>query len=63
METVTLTEATANEATDATRDDLVMTMLQEHVPLALLCDLTETDGPSSQEILSTEGEPADRWWE
>ena len=63
METVTLTEATATEATDAPRDDLVMTMLQEHVPLALLCDLTETDGPSSQEILSTEGEPADRWWE
>ena len=63
METVTLTEATATEATDAPLDDLVMTMLQEHVPLALLCDLTQTDGPTSQEILTTEGEPVDRWWE
>jgi hypothetical protein len=44
-------------------DELVMTMLQEHVPLALLCDLTEPSGPTSQEILDTEGEPADRWWE
>ena len=44
-------------------DTVVMTLLHDHVPLALLCDLTETDGPSSQEILSTEGEPADRWWE
>ena len=44
-------------------DELVMTMLQEHVPLALLCDLTEPSGPTSQEILDTEGEPDDRWWE
>ncbi len=44
-------------------DELVMTMLQEHVPLALVCDLTEPSGPTSQEILDTEGEPADRWWE
>ena len=56
METVT-------EAPDAPQDELVMNMLQEHVPLALLCDLTETDGPSSREILTTEGEPVDRWWE
>jgi hypothetical protein len=63
METVTMTEATATGATDASRDDLVMTMLQEHVPIALLCDLTEPDGPTSQEILTTEGEPVDRWWE
>ena len=26
-------------------DELVMTMLQEHVPLALLCDLTEPERP------------------
>jgi hypothetical protein len=44
-------------------DELVMTMLQEHVPLALLCDLTEPSGPTSREILDTEGEPDDRWWE
>jgi len=40
-----------------------MALLQEHVPLALLCDLTEPSGPTSREILDTEGEPADRWWE
>jgi mRNA degradation ribonuclease J1/J2 len=41
----------------------VITKLQEHIPLALLCDLTEPSGPTSQEILDTEGEPAERWWE
>jgi hypothetical protein len=45
-------------------DDVrVMSLLQEHVPLALLCDLTEPEGPASAEILEAEGEPADRWWE
>lgn len=44
-------------------DDRVMSLLQEHVPLALLCDLTEPDGPPSREILDAEGEPEQRWWE
>jgi hypothetical protein len=62
METVTRTgdDPVAAPPPD---DELVMTMLQEHVPLALLCDLTEPSGPTSQEILDTEGEPAERWWE
>jgi len=44
-------------------DELVMTILQEHVPLALLVDLTDTAGPESAEILAEEGEPDSRWWE
>jgi hypothetical protein len=44
-------------------DELVMSILQEHVPLALLVDLTDTAGPESAEILAEEGEPETRWWE
>jgi hypothetical protein len=44
-------------------DELVMTILQEHVPLALLVDLTDTAGPQSAEILAEEGGPETRWWE
>jgi hypothetical protein len=44
------------------RDDLVMSMLHDHVPLALLIDLTSTDGPRSTEILSAEGRPETAWW-
>jgi hypothetical protein len=44
-------------------DVLVMGMLQEHVPISLLVDLTDTAGPESAEILAEEGEPDDRWWE
>jgi hypothetical protein len=44
-------------------EDLVMSILQEHVPLALLIDLTDTEGPASAEILATEGGPETRWWE
>jgi hypothetical protein len=44
-------------------DVLVMGMLQEHVPLSLLIDLTDTAGPESTEILAEEGGPATRWWE
>jgi hypothetical protein len=51
------------ETTSSTDDELVMTMLQEHVPLALLCDLAEAEGPSSAEILEAEGGPDDHWWE
>ena len=56
MKTVTSTTAPA-------QDELVMDLLHQHVPLALLCDLTEDEGPSSAEILRAEGAPADHWWE
>ena len=36
-------------------DELVMSILQEHVPLALLIDLTDTAGPASAEILAEAG--------
>ena len=38
-------------------------LLHEHVPLALLCDLTTREAPSSREILAVEGSPDDHWWE
>jgi hypothetical protein len=44
-------------------DELVMSILQEHVPLALLVDLTDTEGPASAEIMAEEGGPETRWWE
>jgi hypothetical protein len=50
-------------ATSLTTDENVMTLLHDHVPLALLCDLTVPDGPPSTEILAEEGEPVTRWWE
>lgn len=54
---------TATEATTRSTDLVVMTMLHDHVPLALLCDLTAAGGPTSAEILAEEGEPDTRWWE
>ena len=43
-------------------DERVMHMLHDHVPLALLCDLTTPEGPESAEILAEEGQPAQAWW-
>jgi hypothetical protein len=55
------------ERTDLTssheEDEMVMVMLQEHVPLSLLIDLTNPTGPESAEILVEEGAPETRWWE
>jgi hypothetical protein len=62
MDTMTTTTQTT-EPMAASDDAMVMALLQDHVPLALLCDLTAPEGPSSREILDTEGEPAQRWWE
>jgi len=44
-------------------DEAMMSMLHEHVPLSLLCDLTAPEGPESEEILAEEGTPDTRWWE
>ena len=65
MDTMTTmtTPGTADEAVPGSDDALVMSLLHEHVPLALLCDLTAPEGPASREILDIEGEPAQRWWE
>ncbi len=37
----------------------VMTLLNHHVPLSLLCDLLDPDGPASAEILAVETGRAD----
>jgi hypothetical protein len=50
-------------APDSTADLAVMTLLHDHVPLALLCDLTDPEGPESAAILAEEGAPESRWWE
>ena len=52
----------AVESTEHTDESDVMDLLQEHVPLALLCDLSTPEGPHSAEILAEEGQPTDAWW-
>lgn len=47
-------------APDAER---VRDLLDAHVPLALIADLTADAAVSSQEILEKEGLPEDTWWE
>ena len=44
-------------------DALVMGLLSQHVPIALLCDLSTPDGPQSAQILAEEGRPDTAWWE
>lgn len=41
----------------------IMDLLEEHVPLSLIMDLTVPAGPNSREILRAEGEPEQHWWE
>jgi hypothetical protein len=43
-------------------DARVMGLLSEHVPLSLLVDLADPEGPASDEILQSEGKPDDAWW-
>ena len=52
----------STNVTDKSDDSEVMDLLQEHVPLALLCDLSTPEGPHSAEILAEEGQPTDTWW-
>jgi hypothetical protein len=58
-----ITVSTAPSDEPARDDEHVMALLHEHVPLALLCDLSEPEGPTSAEILEAEGGPDDHWWE
>lgn len=62
MTQMTQTTQMSDVAAVAPTDDVVMSMLHEHVPLSLLCDLA-ADGPGSAEILAREGTPDVRWWE
>ncbi len=47
---------------DRHTDNTVMRMLAAGLPLALLCDLTDPDMPSSREIYGREGSPELAWW-
>ena len=38
-------------------------LIEEHVPLSLIMDLTAPGGPASREILAAEGAPEQAWWE
>lgn len=59
----TVTDSTTDTITMrvVSTDEIVMTLLHDHVPLSLICDL-RSDGPASSEILATEGAPAVAWW-
>lgn len=59
--TDTMTDTVTDRLTVAPTDELVMTMLHDHVPLSLICDL-RSDGPASAEILAAEGSPTVAWW-
>jgi len=45
------------------RADRVAALLAGGVPLTLLADLAESNGPVSPAILESEGLPDDAWWE
>ncbi len=47
----------------APEDALVMGLLHQHIPIALLCDLSAPEGPASAQILAEEGLPDIAWWE
>ena len=59
---MTASNEPALESTEHTDESEVMDLLQEHVPLALICDLSTPEGPHSAEILAEEGQPTDTWW-
>lgn len=56
-------ERTADVPAEDEASHEVMSLLSEHVPLALLADLALPDGPASPEILDEEGLPEVAWWE
>jgi ABC-type sugar transport system substrate-binding protein len=58
-------EAIMDEPTvdQSARADRVAALLAGGVPLTLLADLAESNGPISPAILVSEGLPDDAWWE
>ncbi|GAB3596132.1 hypothetical protein GCM10027446_22540 [Angustibacter peucedani] len=51
------------DAFDAPAEQQLKGLLEEHVPLSLIMDLTAPGGPPSREILDAEGVPEQAWWE
>ena len=48
---------------ESARADRVAALLAGGVPLTLLADLADANGPVSPAILESEGLPDDAWWE
>lgn len=57
------TESDTESATEDQAAADVMALLNSHVPLALLADLAQPEGPASPTILKDEGLPDVPWWE
>ncbi len=53
----------AGEQVDTEASTEVMSLLAQGVPLALLADLANPDGPASPAILEDEGLPEVAWWD
>lgn len=53
----------AVEQADTEHSAEVMSLLAEGVPLTLLADLANPDGPASPAILEDEGLPDVAWWD
>lgn len=49
-------------STESEQDGPARHLLQDHVPLSLIVDLTDPAGPDSQQILDDEGLPEEQWW-
>jgi len=60
---LTMPPAAAPAEELAPEDALVMGLLSQHIPIALLCDLSAPEGPASEQILAEEGLPETAWWE
>ena len=54
--------ATTLPTTSRPATELCMRLLAAGIPLSLICDLTDVDGPSSRDILEHEGRPELAWW-
>lgn len=48
--------------TEPDEDGPARGLLEEHVPLSLIVDLTDPAGPDSKRILDDEGLPEQQWW-
>lgn len=56
-------ESSGSHEDEGTPEKHVMGLLSEHVPLSLIVDLSDPNGPDSADILNSEGVPEDAWWE
>ena len=57
-----MNESTAATEHVASEGEHLIGMLEEHVPISLIMDLSVPAGPDSRDILDTEGAPDGTWW-